>query len=199
MTECEQILIFQYLTDNNKINAIQLHICCMQYTRKIQKLSEDITVPIKKVLWPYVFHPFDQDCFLIIFQEEPFPRVVRTVSRRTPLYSSRLRSVPPTVPSVSTYRPIFYSSDVGYTPLGPRTYYRTHRYVSETPYYLSSYVSHSEMNYSDGKYCNIKMPIFYSYYSLKMNVRTSILRTLPLLPVLILLLLLLILLLLLFK
>ncbi|TPP63967.1 hypothetical protein FGIG_00556 [Fasciola gigantica] len=72
--------------------------------------------------------------------EEPFPRVIHTsVSRRTPLYSTRLRSVPPAPPVSTTYRPIFYTSDIGVTPLAPRTYYRTQRYVSETPYYLSSY------------------------------------------------------------
>ncbi|VDP66256.1 unnamed protein product [Echinostoma caproni] len=77
----------------------------------------------------------------IFSPEEPFPRVIHTaVSRRTPLHSTRLRSVPP--PTVtSTYRPIFYTSDIGVPASAPRTYYRTHRYVSETPYYLSSYTT----------------------------------------------------------
>ncbi|CAL8094590.1 unnamed protein product [Calicophoron daubneyi] len=68
--------------------------------------------------------------------EEPAPRIVRApVLRRNP--PPRLSSVPP-VP-ISTYRPLTYSSELGVTPSVPRTYYRTSRVYSETPYYLSNY------------------------------------------------------------
>ncbi|KAG5446890.1 hypothetical protein CSKR_102266 [Clonorchis sinensis] len=74
--------------------------------------------------------------------EETVPRVIHTtISRRTPLRSARLGSVPP-VPVSHTYRPVYYASEVGLPPVVPgRTYYRTNRYITETPYYLTSYTT----------------------------------------------------------
>ncbi|TGZ62045.1 hypothetical protein CRM22_007653 [Opisthorchis felineus] len=74
--------------------------------------------------------------------EETVPRVIHTtIGRRTPLRSARLGSVPP-VPVSHTYRPVYYASEVGLPPVVPgRTYYRTNRYITETPYYLTSYTT----------------------------------------------------------
>ncbi|KER27534.1 hypothetical protein T265_05426 [Opisthorchis viverrini] len=74
--------------------------------------------------------------------EETVPRVIHTtINRRTPLRSARLGSVPP-VPVSHTYRPVYYASEVGLPPVVPgRTYYRTNRYITETPYYLTSYTT----------------------------------------------------------
>ncbi|KAF5405004.1 hypothetical protein PHET_01520 [Paragonimus heterotremus] len=109
----------------------------------------------------YRYHPWRRAYSLADLYDEVeeaiTPRVVHTVTRRTPLRSSRLGSVPP-VPSVtSSYRPVYYTSEVGLPPVVPRThYYRTNRYITETPYYLTSY---------SGRIAEPSRPILTNHYT----------------------------------
>ncbi|CAH8563086.1 unnamed protein product [Dicrocoelium dendriticum] len=97
--------------------------------------------------------------------EEQFPRIVRsTVSRRRPIASSRLGSVPPS--PVGGYRPLYYSTDVDTSSVYPRTYYKTNRYITETPYYLSSYTGRTVAPVLTTQYSTTTTPVYkrYSYY-----------------------------------
>ncbi|VDO86065.1 unnamed protein product [Schistosoma curassoni] len=74
-------------------------------------------------------------------KENGMPRVIHTsYSRNFPLHTSRLSSVPPS--AVGTYRSTLTSTDYGLPPVVHRNY-RTNRYIYETPYYTSTYVSSS--------------------------------------------------------
>lgn len=97
--------------------------------------------------------------------EQQFPRVIRsTVSRRKPISSNRLGSVPP-IP-VSTYRPFYYSTDVDTPSIYPRTYYKTSGYLTDTPYYLSSYTGRTVEPLLTAHYSTTSTPTYrrYTYY-----------------------------------